>query len=163
MFGFSWDICWKWKERQGVLHLLQKEQFPGIGSNQPGGWSPNTGYCILWVKFEKKFWIWERRMLNVEMVNWLNLDGSTIYNVSKRSSAFMQCGCALLNPPASKKLNPAGQSLFFVQFCTVWLEWHPVNIIHHQISGDLMMNHKNDWTSECIFFKEDASKERNDM
>jgi len=51
-------------------------------------------------------------MLNVEMVNWLNLDGPTIYNVSKRNSAFMQCGCALLNPPASKKLNPAGQSLF---------------------------------------------------
>lgn len=41
------------------------------------------------------------------MVNWLNLDGPTIYNVSKRNSAFMQCGCALLNPPASKKLNPA--------------------------------------------------------
>jgi len=24
------------KERHGALHLLQKEQFPGIGSNQPG-------------------------------------------------------------------------------------------------------------------------------
>jgi len=34
LFGFS---RW-WKERQqgqGALHLLQKEQFPGIGSNQP--------------------------------------------------------------------------------------------------------------------------------
>jgi len=81
-------------------------------------WKQSTWGLIS--KFEKKFWIWERRMLNVEMVNWLNLDGPTIYNVSKRNSAFMQCGCALLNPPASKKLNPAGQSLFCpVLYCVV--------------------------------------------
>jgi len=67
-----------------------------------------------------------------------------------------------LKPTCIKKLIPAaGQSSLFspVLDCVFGLEGHLVNLIHHQISGDLIMNYKNDWTAVCIFFK-DASKDR---
>jgi len=87
------------------------------------------------------------------------------YNLQceQKKFSFHAVRLCTFKPTCIEKIKSCWPVSFFVQFCTVWLEWHPVNIIHHQISGDLMMNHKNDWTSECIFFKEDASKERNDM
>ena len=62
--------------------------------------------------------------------------------------------CCTFKPTCFRQLNPAGQSSLFVQCWTVCiLEGHLVNLIHHQISGDLILNFKNDWTAVCIFSK----------
>jgi len=55
LFGLAEIFADSGKKGIGVLHLLQKEQFPGIASNQPGLISK---YWMLhiWVNFLGKFW-----------------------------------------------------------------------------------------------------------
>lgn len=87
------------------------------------------------------------RLQNLKMVNWFNLDGPTILIKFKTRGKEIQFSCSAVVYFETRKLNPAAdQSLSFwpVLDCVFGLEGHLVNLIHHQISGDLIMNYKND-------------------